>query len=150
MTLNRPPGLVLAALFLVASVTGMAVAEINIRNFKVNELIKPSAPCGGISPCWLLKKGAVVVDTNPAGFAALAETFRYYDIIRAPYTLTNFKIRNQFIFDDGSPNNIGITAYYFNNGDLQFGREMHCNEQGLAQGLLRFQLRSSAISSWHA
>jgi hypothetical protein len=127
MTLNRPPKLVLAALFLVASVTGMAVAEINS---KVNVLIKPSAPCGGKSPCWLLKKGAVVADTSPNGLAALAETARYYNSIQAPPTLTSFKIRNQFIFNDGTPNKSGITAYYFNNGDLQFGREMHCNEQG--------------------
>jgi cytochrome c5 len=112
-----------------------AEAQVHIRNLSVIETINPTAPCNGSYPCWLTKKfssGSVIV-ADPRVNTDVAEATQYYLKIQAfrdTATLNTFKIKNQFILSDGSPRNVGITAFYFNNGDLQFGREMHCNEQG--------------------
>ena len=108
----------------------------------------PTACLGGF-PCFLTKKfipnlsdprnpRTIVVD--PRLNTDVASVTRYYQQIgafRSPSaggasTLTNFKIKNQFVLSDGStPRNAGFTALYFNNGDLQLGREMHCNQNGV-------------------
>lgn len=53
------------------------------------------------------------------GFVSPAETDQYYATIDAPETLSEFRTRYGF------PGN-EITATYYNDGDLGFGREMHC------------------------
>jgi hypothetical protein len=105
-------------------------------------------PCLGVFPCFLTRKFLpnptdpnyptnIVVDPNSN--ANVAPATRYYQRIGAfrnaaaggASTLTNFKIKNQFVLSDGStPRNTGVRAFYFNNGDLQLGREMHCNQSG--------------------
>lgn len=105
-------------------------------------------PCLGAFPCFLTRKflpnptdpnypANIVVDPNSN--ANVAPATRYYQRIGAfrnaaaggASTLTNFKIKNQFVLSDGStPRNGGFRAFYFNNGDLQLGREMHCNQSG--------------------
>jgi len=86
-----------------------------------NNLVNLPAPCGGHSPCWLTRKGAQLVGTpNPAA----AQNYAYYQRIGATFdswTLQAFRDTNQFDSTDE------VTAFYFNNGDLQLGREMHCN-----------------------
>jgi len=119
--------------------TGAMTAEtqrqIQFGNVLLIESLNPNTPCNGAYPCWLTKKfgiGSVIV-ADPQVNAEVAEATQYYLKIQAfrdTPTLNAFRTKNQFIFTDGSPRNAGITAFYFNNGDLQFGREMHCNEQG--------------------
>lgn len=53
------------------------------------------------------------------GFSSAAETDQYYATINAPDTLSDFRTRYGF------PGN-EVTATYYNDGDLGFGREMHC------------------------
>ena len=58
-----------------------------------------------------------------------AQGYQYYVNIGANFdssTLEAFKATNQLV-------NPGIRAFYFNNGDLQLGREMHCTQQGTQQ-----------------
>ena len=106
----------------------------------------PTACLGGW-PCFLTRKFTpntaadptaptkIVVD--PQRNADVVSVTRYYlkmGATRTPAnggasTLTNFKIKNQFVLSDGfTPRNAGFQALYFNNGDLQLGREMHCNQ----------------------
>ncbi len=82
--------------------------------------------CNGQSPCWLTRKGVQLV-----GFDAQTdvETDRYYTVIGAIQGITretfvDFKIRNGFGL--GSD----LHARYFNGGDLNLGRDMHCRQNG--------------------
>jgi len=82
---------------------------------------------------WLSRKGGVWDGTNPIPAATqIAEANEYYDAIGATGntnpaddndTLTKWKGHNGFPTGE-------VAAYYFNNADLGFGREMHCRQTG--------------------
>jgi hypothetical protein len=90
------------------------------------------SPCNGTFPCWLTLAGATVFDPNIPTDPNVIEGNQYYKTIDAfanVPTLAAFQITNQFTLSNGQPRNVGFQAFYFNNGDLQLGREMHCNQQ---------------------
>lgn len=63
----------------------------------------------------------------------IVEAKAYYQQIQAfrdAPTLDAFERKNEFVSNNGSSPNPGFRTLYFNNGDLQIGREMHCNQQG--------------------
>lgn len=100
--------------------------------------IVPSSPCGNRTPCWLLKKGASIVDLTNNADPSIIEAFSYYRRINAfndAPTLDSFKLKNHFT---GANPSQDIKALYFNNGDLQLGREMHCNQRNI--GLLNARI----------
>jgi hypothetical protein len=108
--------------------------NLSIKNIVVIESVNPAAPCGGSYPCWLTKKGAKIInDPNNAADPEIVEAKAYYQQIQAfrdAPTLDAFERKNGFVSNNGSSPNPGFRAFYFNNGDLQIGREMHCNQQG--------------------
>jgi hypothetical protein len=125
-----------------------SAAQVNLRPILTQDSINLPTPCLGAFPCFLTKKfipnlsdprnpRTIVVD--PRLNTDVGSVTRYYQHIgafRSPSaggasTLANFKIKNQFVLSDGStPRNAGFQSLYFNNGDLQLGREMHCNQNG--------------------
>ena len=127
MSIVRSPlttALIGGSVFLAAGVAGMTV-KAQIQKIFIIETVNPSAPCNGLFfPCWLTAKGATLV--NP-----VTDLNDYYVNINAPITLDEFKFKNRCIDSNGSPLNPGFKAFYFNNGDLQLGREMHCNQNGV-------------------
>lgn len=107
-------------------------------NFNECALAQPSWGAVGTVCEGLGVNNSVVVSTtntpvlpgNPAAFnfngflgrkgkITETETGEYYDETEAPATLSEFRTRYGF------PGN-EITATYYNDGDLGFGREMHC------------------------
>jgi len=125
-----------------------SAAQVNLRPIITKDSINLPTPCLGAFPCFLTKKfipnlsdprnpRTIVVD--PRVNTDVASATHYYQQIgafRSPSsggasTLTNFKIKNQFVLSDGTtPRNAGFQGFYFNNGDLQLGSEMHCNQNG--------------------
>lgn len=78
------------------------------------------AACNGHSPCWLTRKG--IVDN--------AEANNYYNTIdpsRSKDTLDKWLAQNGF----NSGRSPIAHAVYFNNGDLQIGRDMYCRQESV-------------------
>jgi hypothetical protein len=105
-----------------------------------NECITPTAPALTLSidlpadP----SSGWLTYVTNNEQYAN-----DYYDAIDADATLTAWKTRNGF--DDGED----AKAFYFNAGDLEFGRSMHMNQRidgGMAYYVTNFQNADDAFS----
>src|SRR5262249_8686177 len=73
--------------------------------------------CNGAKPCWL----------NRRGVGNQTATQEYYkNIGPGRETLDKFKATNGF-----APGVSGdVQAIYFNEGDLRFGRDMHCRQNG--------------------
>lgn len=89
-----------------------------LRPFDTNFVLP--APCNGSgTKCFLTKNSSGGVGIGDSASASLY----YTNIGAAGDTLSLFKQRNGF----GDPAN-EIHAVYFNNGDLQLGRDMHCRE----------------------
>jgi hypothetical protein len=118
-------------------------AQINPKPIITKDSINLPAPCLGAFPCFLTKKfvpnladptspRTILVDPRvPADVASATRYYRGIGASAEASTLRNFKIKNQFVLSDGlTPRNAGFQALYFNNGDLQLGREMHCNQNG--------------------
>jgi hypothetical protein len=141
-------GSIVCAVALTANVLSRrSAAQVNIRPIPTRDSITLPEPCLGRFPCFLTKKfipnpapnNPPNIVVNPFSNTDVASVTRYYQQIgafRSPAaggasTLTNFKIKNQFVLSDGAtPRNTGVQAFYFNNNDLQLGREMHCNQNG--------------------
>jgi hypothetical protein len=131
-----------------ALLSGRSAAQVNVKPILTTDTINLPTPCLGAFPCFLTKKfipnpsdprnpRTIVVDPRlNTDIAAVIHYYRQIGAYRSPSaggasTLTNFKIKNQFVLSDRStPRNAGFQAFYFNNGDLQLGREMHCNQNG--------------------
>jgi hypothetical protein len=89
------------------------------------------------NPFWLTRMANPGADD--AQKSAYADT--YYAEIQADATLTAWKNRNEFGPDDA-------TAYYFNAGDLEFGRSMHMKKRtdgGIAYYVTNFKDADKAL-----
>jgi hypothetical protein len=134
----RPLFVVCTILLALAAVSWRSLrvqAQIDRHPILLEESVTLYGPCIGLTvpfPCWLTKKGATVVDPNLANDPNIVEANQYYRSIDAfgnVPTLAAFQIENQFTLSNGQPRNVGLQSFYFNDGDLQLGREMHCNQQ---------------------
>ena len=125
-----------------------SAAQVNLRPIITKDSINLPTRCLGAFPCFLTKKfipnlsdprnpRTIVVDPRVnTDVASATHCYQQVGAFRSlssggASTLTNFKIKNQFVLSDGTtPRNAGFQGFYFNNGDLQLGSEMHCNQNG--------------------